>query len=562
MVLRNLKFLIVTSLTPLFLFLFAFHPHAATQAVQQQQPIPDCLVALSSGHAVVVDKKAQKLFVYHNGDNGFFNKVYESACSTGKNRGAKTMEGDSKTPEGIFFPTKLFAKNQLSSIYGLMAFHIDYPNMLDRKAGKNGNNIWLHGTNKPLRPFQSNGCVALSNDNIKSIFNYISLNKTPIIIEKSIKWVPQNTRLDAKNSLEHLLDSWIKAVMEGDTNALDSLYEDPNTGKQNCNLLIRKIKSWEPANIPFSVKAGDVSIVRNGKFAVILFDQILSVNDISRHGGYRKLFLKKNQNGWLIVGDVSQPPAAEGFFASTLNTLDRTAMDHKAIEGLIERWVKSWETGNMEDYRSCYSQDFTARGMNLDSWISYKTGLKKHNENIRIGIDDLKLSSGRDRGLSVFTQKYDSSNYNATGIKKLRLKKAGGEWKIYRETWTASKDIRYDRTAMDHKAIEGLIERWVKSWETGNMEDYRSCYSQDFTARGMNLDSWISYKTGLKKHNENIRIGIDDLKLSSGRDRGLSVFTQKYDSSNYNATGIKKLRLKKAGGEWKIYRETWTASKE
>ncbi|MDO9528073.1 MAG: hypothetical protein Q7J27_02825, partial [Syntrophales bacterium] len=81
-------------------------------------------------------------------------------------------------------------------------------------------------------------------------------------------------------------------------------------------------------------------------------------------------------------------------------------------------------------------------------------------------------------------------------------------------------------------------------------------------AREMNLDSWISYKTGLKKHNKNISICIKDTKLSSGRERGLAVFSQEYNSSNYNAAGIKKLRLKKTGGEWKIYRETWTASKE
>jgi murein L,D-transpeptidase YafK len=440
MVLRNLKYLIITSFTLLFLFLFTFHSHATTQAVQQQQPIPDCLVALSSGHAVVVDKKVQKLFIYHNNDNGLFDKVYESACSTGKNQGTKMVEGDSKTPEGIFFPTKLFTKNQLSPTYGPMAFNIDYPNILDRKAGKSGNNIWIHGTNKPLRPFQSNGCVALTNESIKRIFNYIRLNKTPVIIEDSINWVPQNARLDAKNSLEHLFGSWITAAMEGNGKALDSLYKDPIAGKQNRNLLIRKIKDWKTANIPFSFKAGDVSIVRNGKFAVILFDQILSVNDITLHGGYRKLFVKENQGGWLIVEDVFQPPTAEELFASTLNTLDRTATDYRAIEGLIERWAKSWETGNMEDYMACYSPDFTARGMNLGSWISYKTALKKFNKNIRISIGGIKLSSDRGRGLAVFTQEYASSHYNTTRIKKLRLKKTGDEWKIYRETWTARKE--------------------------------------------------------------------------------------------------------------------------
>lgn len=439
MVLRNLKYLIITSFTLLFLSIFTFYSYATTQPVQRQ-PIPDCLVALSSGYAVVVDKKMQKLFVYDNDDNGLFDKVYESACSTGKNQGTKMVEGDSKTPEGIFFPTKLFTENQLSSTYGPIAFHIDYPNILDRKAGKSGNNIWIHGTNKPLRPFKSNGCVTLTNEDIKGIFNYISLNKTPVIIEDSINWVPQNARLDAKNSLEHLFGSWIRAAMEGNGKALDSLYKDPIAGKQTRNLLTRKIKDWETADIPFSVKAGDVSIVRNGKFTVILFDQIISVNNITLNGGYRKLFVKENQDGYFIVEDVFQPPTAEKLFASTLNTLDRTAKDYKAIEGLIEGWVKSWKTGNMEDYMACYSPDFTARGMNLDSWISYKTALKKFNKKTRISIGDIELSSDGKRGLAVLTQEYASSHYNTTRIKKIRLKKTDGTWKIYRETWTARKE--------------------------------------------------------------------------------------------------------------------------
>ncbi len=142
------------------------------------------------------------------------------------------------------------------------------------------------------------------------------------------------------------------------------------------------------------------------------------------------------------------------------------------------------------------------------------------------------------------------------------MQKAAGEWKIYREIWTASKDKSYDRTASDHKAIKELIVSWVESWENGNMEVYRSCYSPDFKARRMNLDRWISYKTGLKKRNKNISVDIGDLKISSGRNQGLAAFKQKYNSSRYNAVGTKRLRMQKVAGEWKIYREIWTANIE
>ncbi|MBE9547547.1 MAG: L,D-transpeptidase family protein [Proteobacteria bacterium] len=555
----KLKYFIATVSILLCLSPLAFHSHATIQATQKQQDIPDCLVAQSSGYAIVVDKKAQKLFVYHY--DGRFNKVYETACSTGKNQGTKMVEGDSRTPEGIYFPTKLFTDNQLSSIYGSMAFHLDYPNLLDKRTGKNGNNIWIHGTNKPLRPFQSNGCVTLTNKSIKHLFIYIKLNKTPVIIEKSVKWIPQDTRLITKNRLEHFLNSWIKAIAEGDVKALSSFYDDKESNKQN-HKLIGQINNWKTADIPFSLQPGDISILKQGEFAVILFNQVLSLDNITRSGGYRKLFLKENQSRWLVVGDVFQPPAAKKLFADTLSTLDRTVTDHRAIGQLIEKWVHFWKSGDMENYRSCYAPDFRSRGISLNNWISYKTGLKKRNKNIHIRIENIKITSGRGRGLAAFTQKYSSSNYSAVGTKKLRFKKADGEWKIYRETWTAMKDTRPDRIASEHRAIRQLIEKWVQFWESGDMENYRLCYAPDFRSRGMNLGNWIFYKTGLKKRNKNIRICIEDIKITSGRGQGLAAFTQKYSSSNYNAVGTKKLRFRKADGEWKIYRETWTAMKD
>ncbi|MDI6743724.1 MAG: L,D-transpeptidase, partial [Smithella sp.] len=54
--------------------------------------IPDSIVSLSSGFVVVVDKKYQKLYVFHKSDS--FSKVFEAPCSTGKNQGDKQVEGD------------------------------------------------------------------------------------------------------------------------------------------------------------------------------------------------------------------------------------------------------------------------------------------------------------------------------------------------------------------------------------------------------------------------------------------------------------------------------------
>ena len=141
-------------------FLFFLNPIAASPIISPgSEKIPDSIVSLSSGYIIVVDKQFQKIYVFHK--NGNFSKVFEASCSTGKNPGSKQVAGDAKTPNGIFFVTKNLPNPGPPEIYGSMAFPLDYPTISDKRAGRDGNNIWIHGTTKTLLPTQSKGCVVL-----------------------------------------------------------------------------------------------------------------------------------------------------------------------------------------------------------------------------------------------------------------------------------------------------------------------------------------------------------------------------------------------------------------
>src|SRR5512145_430863 len=164
------------------------------------EKIPDSIVSISSGYVVTVDKKSQKLYVFKK--NGDFSKVFETNCSTGKNQGGKQVSGDAKTPHGIFFATKILSNPGPPETYGTLAFPLDYPTITDKRAGRNGTNIWIHGTIKPLMPFQSNGCVVLSDKDIHVLSKFIQINKTPVIIAETISWIPQNKISSVKTELE------------------------------------------------------------------------------------------------------------------------------------------------------------------------------------------------------------------------------------------------------------------------------------------------------------------------------------------------------------------------
>ena len=105
---------------------------------------------------------------------------------TGKNAGDKRVEGDLKTPIGIYTLTE--KKRRVDPFYGPMAFVTSYPNLYDRIRGKNGDGIWVHGV--PLSgsrdPF-TKGCIAINNNDLIQLDQNINPSNTLLIIDSSIK---------------------------------------------------------------------------------------------------------------------------------------------------------------------------------------------------------------------------------------------------------------------------------------------------------------------------------------------------------------------------------------
>lgn len=179
--------------------------------------IPDVLVSfdpdVGAEYAIVVEKESQQLFVYSF--DGIFREVLRFKCSTGKTDGPKSVLGDSRTPEGIYYSDREFEKKDLSSIYGSRAFPVDYPNILDRIAGKTGNSIWLHGTDKPKKPKDTNGCVVLADPDIDMLSKYIRFNRTPVIIAEKLNFVPVGSMKRTGESINEFLSGWFDSIRNG-----------------------------------------------------------------------------------------------------------------------------------------------------------------------------------------------------------------------------------------------------------------------------------------------------------------------------------------------------------
>ena len=414
--------------------LMLFPSHGLSNNIQNLEKIPDSIVSISSGYVINVDKKLQKLYVFKK--NGAFSKVFEANCSTGKNQGSKQASGDAKTPHGIFFATRILTNPGPPETYGTLAFPLDYPTIADKKAGRNGSNIWIHGTIKPLAPFQSNGCVVLADKDIHALNKFIHLNKTPIIISETISWIPQSKIMPVRTELEKILSSWTQGYLDGDINAIDALYPEDNRIKgKKRETLINRMATIRNINRHFILEPRDISILQQNPYAVIIFDQITGVNkDNSFEGSFNRLSLEKINNKWLIIDDAEAQATAQKSDRQSAIAQDVGSTSKGAVQNLITKWAQSWESGNMAFYRSCYASGFNAQGMNLNEWINHKIAVRERSQSINIRIDNLQISGDNHRLTATFTQHYSSNLLKSKGNKVLELRKINGKWKIYRET--------------------------------------------------------------------------------------------------------------------------------
>ena len=189
---------------------------------QQERPVdkvPINLLQLEPDQkfAFVVDASKYTLYVFEN-DNGKPRYVADYYTTIGRNGTEKAREGDKKTPLGVYHVTGNLQKDYLvktygnqSTLYGDGAFPLNYPNDWDRRLGRNGHGIWLHGVpfdtySRP--PRASDGCVALTNEDLLAISKHVQVGITPVIISPKVEWVDADAGQKTREALMQSLEGW------------------------------------------------------------------------------------------------------------------------------------------------------------------------------------------------------------------------------------------------------------------------------------------------------------------------------------------------------------------
>jgi murein L,D-transpeptidase YafK len=149
--------------------------------------------------------------------------------SIGLNGAGKQRAWDRKTPLGVYFITERLDTSKLHDKYGVAAYPLDYPNAWDRQMNRTGSGIWLHGVdhkNPDRPPLDTDGCLALPNEEILLLADVLEPLVTPVIVAREVVWATPGELEKTRLEFRLVLDIWKNSLASGDLQTYLSLYAD------------------------------------------------------------------------------------------------------------------------------------------------------------------------------------------------------------------------------------------------------------------------------------------------------------------------------------------------
>ena len=256
--------------------------------------------------AVVVDTRKSRLYLYQNA-NGQPRFVADYYISHGKAGTDKLREGDKKTPIGVYHVTASLPRQKLTDFYGSGAFPISYPNEWDKRHGRNGHGIWLHGTpsdtfSRP--PKASDGCVVLANRDLDALAKNLQIGLTPVIISNSIEWLSLDDWQAERRALLDSIEAWRQDWESLDTGKYLAHYSIRfRSGNLNVEQWAAQKRQINAGKQWIKVAALNISMFRNPgqeELVVVTFDQDYRSSNLSNAMKKRQYWIKED-GAWKII---------------------------------------------------------------------------------------------------------------------------------------------------------------------------------------------------------------------------------------------------------------------
>ncbi|MBW1752999.1 MAG: L,D-transpeptidase [Deltaproteobacteria bacterium] len=350
-------------------------------------------------HLILVEKATQKLHLYLY--DGRYRRIKSYSAATGENQGKKKREKDEKTPEGIYFNTKTYRDSKIT-IFGDRAFGLNYPDVFDKFEGNRGSGIFVHGSDKDVSPFSTNGCIALDNHDLADLDQRIQFEKTPVIIGDRLPYRFKTLERDISELIPFLKQAMVPekyAHLKTDFSSLTVL----GFGER-------------------VVATGTVRIKEAGN--------IQGVSRLYLAGPGKKLLVLVKRE-WdeekpgVVWAEVKPEPVLQ---------------NKTRIASLVESWRQAWEGKKLNAYIAHYHPAFKSGAKNRSAWKSYKGRLNKNYRWISVKVSGLKVKQvDSSKAFAYFKQNYSSKTFRSERYKRLEFRKKGLSWKIFREHSSTTK---------------------------------------------------------------------------------------------------------------------------
>ena len=285
-------------------------PDFSLQPDHTMQPASLVDIADSYPHVIISELSTGKLYVYKRQADGSFLLLETMHTSIGKKGYGKNIEGDNKTPVGVYRITSHLTPEQLDAFYGNAAYPVNYPNAWDKINERTGYGIWLHaepiGLTTKTRPLlDSNGCIVLSNNDIDIINQYIDIGYTYIVMTPKVEMVKVEKVDRLRNKIHERLKQWELAWESLDNEFYLDFYSEAFT---NLDLTFSEWVTYKKrvngSKSFINVAISDVGIYAYPGEQDMLWVEYYQTYDSSNYrsmGWKRQLWKKESDGIWRIT---------------------------------------------------------------------------------------------------------------------------------------------------------------------------------------------------------------------------------------------------------------------
>ena len=243
---------------------------------------------------IVVDGEQARLWLLQRIDRGWSVRDH-FFVSFGRAGLDKFAEGDRRTPIGVYHILQNIPGSRLPDLYGNGALTLNYPNALDRREGRTGSGIWIHGTppNEFVRTvWASDGCVVGADPDLERLRAVVGERRLPVLVVPRIDWQAEPERMVQRDDFITTLEAFHLARGSGSAQLIRSFLDAQFRGSDPVPRL-RVPSNWALAH-------DQLLLLAHGPHRYVQYRELRRGEPTAR---VRAQYWAHTEAGWRLVSD-------------------------------------------------------------------------------------------------------------------------------------------------------------------------------------------------------------------------------------------------------------------